>query len=424
MQLTVLRAGQGDCLLLEGKTKGRILVDAGVPDAYREFIRPVMGRLRADGKDLDVVYISHIDEDHIGGVLEMLNDEMLWRVHEFKLANSQKTKVPDRPRPARIKKIWHNAFKEQLGDHFDPIEDTLAAMAPILSGSEAPAMKRVAEAINGLGTSVPQAIAVSRRIGSKQLNIPLNPDAGGKLMMRRNGQPPIAVGSLKLTILGPSGPDLEKLRDEWKTWLDGHAPKLATIKTKGAADEAAIGNSDVAAFLAQMALAAETFGNPGEVTPPNLASLMFFVKDGDQTLLLTGDGRGDQVLAGLRAKNLMPASGPLHVDVLKVMHHGAENNINPEFCDNVIADHYVFCGNGISGNPDPKVLQLIVDRRLAGSDTSSFKFWFNSSQAVAEKPAQQTFMKGIEDKVAELQTASHGRLKAKFLTSGTSLKVL
>jgi len=120
----------------------------------------------------------------------------------------------------------------------------------------------------------------------------------------------------------------------------------------------------------------------------------------------------------------MPASGPLHVDVLKVMHHGAENNINPEFCDNVIADHYVFCGNGISGNPDPKVLQLIVDRRLAGSDTSSFKFWFNSSQAVAEKPAQQTFMKGVEDKVAELQTASHGRLKAKFLTSGTSLKVL
>ena len=121
MQLTVLRAGQGDCLLLEGKTKGRILVDAGVPDAYREFIRPVMGQLRADGKDLDVVYISHIDEDHIGGVLEMLNDEMLWRVHEFKLANSQKTKVPDRPRPARIKKIWHNAFKEQLGAHFDPM---------------------------------------------------------------------------------------------------------------------------------------------------------------------------------------------------------------------------------------------------------------------------------------------------------------
>jgi hypothetical protein len=282
----------------------------------------------------------------------------------------------------------------------------------------------VAEAINGLGTSVPQAIAVSRRIGSKQLNIPLNPDAGGKLMMRRNGQSPITVGSLKLTILGPSSPDLEKLRAEWKTWLDGHATKLATIKTKGAADEAAIGNSDVAAFLARMALAAETFGNPSEVTPPNLASLMFFVKDGDQTLLLTGDGRGDQVLAGLRATNLMPAAGPLHVDVLKVMHHGAENNIDHEFCDNVIADHYVFCGNGISGNPDPKVLQLIVDHRLAGSDTSSFKFWFNSSQAVAEKPALQTFMKGIEDKVAELQTASHGRLKAKFLTSGTSLKVL
>jgi beta-lactamase superfamily II metal-dependent hydrolase len=424
MRLTVLRAGQGDCLLLEGATKGRILVDAGVPDAYREFIRPLMGQLRDDGKDLDVVYVSHIDEDHIGGVLEMLNDEMLWRVHEFKLTSRQKTKVPDRPRPARIKKIWHNAFKEQLGDHLDPIEDTLAAMAPILSGTDSPALRKVAEAINGLGTSVPQAIAVSRRIGPKQLNIPLNPDSNGKLMMRRNGQAPITVGSMKLTILSPSGPDLEKLREDWKKWLDGHAPQLSKIKTKAAADETSIGNSDVAAFLAEMALTAQTFGDPSEVTPPNLASLMFFVKEGDQTILLTGDGRGDQVLAGLRATNLMPAAGPLHVDVLKVMHHGAENNIDPEFCDNVIADHYVFCGNGVSGNPDPKVLQLIVDHRLAGADTDAFKFWFNSSEAAADRPPQKTFMKNIEAKVAELQAASHGRLKAKFLTSGTGLKVL
>ena len=105
-------------------------------------------------------------------------------------------------------------------------------------------------------------------------------------------------------------------------------------------------------------------------------------------------------------------------------HHGAENNIDQDFCDAVTADHYVFCGNGFQGNPDPRVLDLIVRRRLAAAGTARFKFWFTSSTAVAHPQSRKDHMKRVEQKVNQLQTLSHGRLRKRFLTSGNSLRIL
>ena len=221
MRLTAFRSGQGDCLLLEGESSGRILVDGGMRDPYRAHVAPALAKLRAAGKKLDLIYISHIDRDHIAGILELLNVEMSWRVYEHQIA----TDNPDHPvphfaRPPKVGKIWHNAFHEQLAEDPGVIEDTLAAMASVLSGSLDPALLQAAARQAELATSITEAILVSRRIGAKQLAIPLNPDAGGKLMMRRDGQTPIRIGSLRLTVLGPTGPHLLKLRKEWKTWLD------------------------------------------------------------------------------------------------------------------------------------------------------------------------------------------------------------
>ena len=92
---------------------------------------------------------------------------------------------------------------------------------------------------------------------------------------------------------------------------------------------------------------------------------MFFVKEGKQTMLLTGDGHWKDILNGLERHKLLKG-GKLHVDVLKAQHHGSEHNFKDEFCDVVTADDYVFCGNGQHENPDLDVLQMVVDRRIAG----------------------------------------------------------
>ena len=428
MRLTMFRSGKGDCLLLEGNTSGRVLVDAGTPDAYRDFVAAPLARLRQENKALDLVYVSHIDEDHIGGVLEMLDDEMAWRVHEHQIApgggNNPSHRVPTVPRPPQIKKIWHNAFHEQLDVDPGDIGDTLAAMATVLAGSDHGDLLEAASAQADLATSVMQAIQVSRRIGAKQLNIPLNPDSDKKLMMRRANQTPIRVGSMRFTVLGPTGANLLRLRRDWKTWLDEHADTLQDIRGQADEDEGLLGNSDLSGFRARLALQARQFGNPGSVTPPNLASLMLLAKEGSQAILLTGDARGDQIVDGLRAVGALPATGGrLHVNVLKVQHHGAENNIDPEFCDTVTADHYVFCGNGENKNPNVDVVELIARHRFDDGGTEKFKFWFNSSAAVSVR-GLGAHMTAVERKVDALQSEGHGRLKSRFLKSGVSLRIV
>ncbi|HZI65268.1 MAG TPA: MBL fold metallo-hydrolase [Thermoanaerobaculia bacterium] len=420
MHLTVFQSGKGDCLILENsKRSARILVDGGMPAAYREHVAPSVGKL----KKIDVVYVSHIDQDHIGGILKMLDDDVAWRVHKFQTdGGNSKHKKPAVPRPPTPNKIWHNAFHEQLKKNAGAVEEALAAAAPVLNAADLVKMREAGLAVSELVASVREAIQVSRRIGKKQLGIPLNPEAKGKLMMARAGQKPFTVGGMKVTILGPTAKDLELLRKNWNKWLRDNEKALKTIREKAAKDEKSFGTSDVGRLLRAISLPAEAFGNPESVTPPNLASLTLLVEEGGSSILLTGDARGDQILAGLRAVGRLADGATFAVDVLKVPHHGSENNVDQAFCDTVIARDYVFCGNGEHENPDPRVVDLIAKARLKSAPTS-FKFWFSSSESVVDKQPASDHMAAIEKLVKRLAKSSKGRLKFQFLKSGSSMAV-
>jgi hypothetical protein len=112
----------------------------------------------------------------------------------------------------------------------------------------------------------------------------------------------------------------------------------------------------------------------------------------------------------------------MHVNVLKVQHHGAEHNIHRDFCDRVSADNYVFCGNGEHHNPDLEAVQLVFDRRMA-NDEKAFKFWFNSTSKRSISAAGRAHMKKLETLVAKLAAKSEGRMTSKFI-KGSSLRIL
>ena len=70
MKLTVFQSEKGDCLLLTSQNaRRRILVDGGMRASYQTFVAPALGDLASRGEALDLVYVSHIDQDHIAGVL-------------------------------------------------------------------------------------------------------------------------------------------------------------------------------------------------------------------------------------------------------------------------------------------------------------------------------------------------------------------
>jgi beta-lactamase superfamily II metal-dependent hydrolase len=422
VKLTVFQSGKGDCLLLTGAGGERVLVDGGMAGAYSAHVAPALGALRAQGVELDLVYVSHIDQDHISGVLRMLDDAVAWRVHKFQIEHGNPTHKPPRsPRPPEVKAIWNNAFHDQVDkNNADRIEDMLAASASVLSGTEDAKLMKTALRHQDLANSIPEALQVSRRIGAGQLGIPLNAPFGKKLAMVRPDDPAqaVAVGGLKMRVLGPFEDDLKELRKEWNTWLEKNEDVVETIRRKAGDDEDLLGN-EVVRLIARLTAEAKVLGNRAEVTAPNLASLMLLVEEGSKKVLLTGDGHSNEVVKGLKHHGKLK-QGKLHVDVLKVQHHGAAANIDEAFCKAVTADHYVFCGNGNDENPEPEVIKKLVKARRAAKPTRPFKLWFNSSSAVATPQTNKAHMKKVETLVASLVAAAPaGRVQSFFLTQSS-----
>src|SRR5262249_13340950 len=74
------------------------------------------------------------------------------------------------------------------------------------------------------------------------------------------------------------------------------------------------------------------------------------------------DARGDNILNGLTAAGLLNHA-PLTVDILKVPHHGSDRNIESDFFEHIIADVYVFSGDGKHGNPERDTLTWLTSAR-------------------------------------------------------------
>lgn len=454
MKLTVFQSDKGDCLLVEGSSGNCVLVDGGMSQTYTRHVSPYLNQMREDGKKLEVVYVSHIDEDHISGILQMMDDAAAWRIYDYQTTagGNPDFKKPSALRPPDIDRFWHNAFHEQVDDNTGEIEEMLAATVAILAGGENQRFIRMAQFHQDVATSIRQAINLSRRLGEKQLNIRLNSEADGKLMMLRklpSGKysAPIKIGAMRWVVLGPTNSDLENLRKDWNKWLTENKKTISRIEDSSRRDERRMGNSlasEVGQIIGIAASQAELLaynllekldmsgkkilGKRQNVTVPNLASLMFLVEEKDangkkKTVLLTGDGHHEDILKGLKLQKKIKPDETLHVDVLKVQHHGSEHNIDREFCKRIIADHYVFCGNGAHENPDLDVLKVIVESRILAEHKGlhpktdqPFKLWFNSFPGNPDaKEKDNEHMKKIEKSARKYQVENPGRIDLFFL---------
>ncbi|HEX8031613.1 MAG TPA: hypothetical protein VF491_24260, partial [Vicinamibacterales bacterium] len=82
--LEVRRARKGDCLLLHYGTKADprlMLIDAGPSSVYKPQLRPRLDEIRKkrkltdnDSLPVDVVMVSHIDDDHIKGIIDLTTE--------------------------------------------------------------------------------------------------------------------------------------------------------------------------------------------------------------------------------------------------------------------------------------------------------------------------------------------------------------
>ena len=394
MRLKVFYATDGDCLLLTSSDGHHALIDGGRTSSFRDQTWGMLQQLASNDEVLDLVVVSHIDADHISGILWLMRVVADWAVFDFQVTDGGNPGFPEPTvaRPPAIKKIWHNSWRAQLQELAGPIETFATQVSDARDATSLdveslpPAALGVFDAVQELAESIPGGLEL-RRIVDDATPIPRNKPFKDLVVLRH---PPHVekLGRTSLTVIGPAEKHLEALRQEWRTWLikasPGEPGNAAAVRRAGpGADELigalAAGRAQREELVSSVAHAARIIADADgkKVTTPNRASVTLLAEERGRTCLLTGDAAEDEILDGLEAAGRI-TSGRFACNVLKVQHHGSEFNLSRTFAETVIADHYVFCGDGAHHNPDPSVLKTIVDTRLA-VDPRPFTLWFNCS---------------------------------------------
>lgn len=353
--LEALPAEEGDCLLLHWGTSANphiAVIDGGPRLVYEDALKPRLEEIRenrdVEQLDIEFVMVSHVDNDHVMGIKKMFA--------------RMKKEIEDNlgDKPFRVQFLWHNTFNDVLGDGIDRYYQTFTSSFTASAGGEpdptvldklTAALKARAgldgdeaehEAYDiGLilaGHGEGRDLRVSHKfLFDRQqvagLNRPFQSNGSATLITAERTPAPIAVKGLKIKVVGPLEAEIKALQDEFDEF----------IERRGLTAEAVL-----AAYA--------------DRSVPNLSSIVCVAEFGGKQMLLTGDARGDKTLKGLEQAGLL-TGGVMKVDVLKVPHHGSNRNVKPEYFKKIVANTYVFSGNGDNGNPDRDTFEMLFDSR-------------------------------------------------------------
>jgi hypothetical protein len=379
MELVVLPADAGDCLILRSNDGTAILVDGGKAPSFREAVAPHLGEL-VPKKFFDLVCVTHIDDDHINGI-----------VAYFQMLAADGA-------GGRPKELWHNNLSDQLGPELGAEVASVLESAKALLDSD-DSLRGITSGTEGI-MGVPKADELSG-LAVEMEDVALNAGFTNRVVTVEGAPARIAFGSIEIQLIAPFKKRLEELKNVWRMWLSEHPGYRPLL-------EQATGMDPSPEALRPPGL---ILGDISEVTKQNLASIMFLARGDDRTFLMTGDGHSTHILDGMRHVGAM--DDRVHVDVLKVPHHGSEDNMKDPFCRQVTADHYVFCADGANQNPDPRIVDMVVNARKGEDDEAPYSLWFSNSSATV-KPSQITHMQDLEAKVDALCQQSKERFAYHF----------
>ena len=317
----IIQAEFGDCFIIElgddSSSPHNILIDGGPSAIYKEHLRSTLQEI-CKKKILDLVICTHIDVDHIGGLLAFFLD-----LNSSKTGSSQIR--------INVENLWHNSFQELLGASEVDTGRVYEFLTSIKS-------------LHYNNFENPDTLSIMKAVGegielgdlAKQLSIPLNIQFKNNLVVTDKSTTQIKIGSATLQILGPSQKNIVRLRKLWSDWVAKHS--VNKVGYEKYAELIAVDNS-----------------------VSNLSSIMFLIEFEGKKAIFTGDGLGNDLIQMLSLKGMMDKDGKIHVDLLKVPHHGSERNISKEFFDRIIADTYIISANGRDDNPSLSTLELIIE---------------------------------------------------------------
>jgi hypothetical protein len=305
-EISMLPANHGDCLWIEygsGTDPHRVLIDGGPEWAFPH----IQAKIPEGGCTFDLLVITHVDRDHIGGVLKLL------------------THLPD---GVEFRDIWFNAWQHLPTDLLGPAQGEMVS-----------------------------AVIQTR-------GLPWNEAFGGKdepVQVAADGKPVPheLAGGMKVTLLSPTRNDLALLRPKWKKEVE-----KAGIEP-GSTDDA------LRELREREEVPPDLLGDVGPPDPrndvdeafvsdeseANGSSIVLLAEFEGKKALLVGDAFPSLVLRGLSRLS----EGGLPVDALKLSHHGSKKNTDNALIEALRCPRYLVSTDGaMYGHPNHAPLSRVV----------------------------------------------------------------
>jgi hypothetical protein len=317
LRLQMLPAARGDCLWIEYGTlphSGIIVIDGGLKETADVLLaRMEMARRERQTRTLEVelIVVTHIDNDHILGIIEVLRAERSW---------------------LHVRDIWFNG-RPQLEE---------LATAPAIDAESHLLGPAEGEELSDLlaGRALPwNASPLWQRRA---------------VMIPESGELPSMTleHGLKLTVLGPTRKRLERMWKVWKDVVDGSDEKRAAAEV----DDGLLGHGDVWPPVWRD-------GEGKDSSAANGSSIMLLAEYEGQALLLAGDGYASDLTDAIR--RLCGAGsgslGSLPLAAFKLSHHGSANNLTRALLETMSCGRYLISTDGSGhGHPDHQALLRIL----------------------------------------------------------------
>jgi beta-lactamase superfamily II metal-dependent hydrolase len=306
LRVEMIAARQGDCLWISYGSRGaehHLIVDGG-PEKAKVLRAAVERKIEADPcrrPHIDLLVVTHLDDDHIGGVLDLLE------------------RIPD---GLTIGEVWFNAYR-----HLVPPDKLGEQQAERLSGL-----------LDGL---------VAR--GTLKWNASF---CGKAAVVAEGGELPKLCGQdgLVLTLLSPDQGQLVKLAGAWKEVLK----EAEGAEAKEEPEDRLGRNDDWPPDITALARA-RFYEDRKEA---NGSSIAFLLEYGHIRILFAADSFPGRILTSL---GRLTCSKPVKLDAYKLSHHGSKKNNSSDLLRSVSCSTYLISTDGsYFGHPDAEPLACIL----------------------------------------------------------------
>ncbi len=252
-------------------------------------------------ENVDLLIVTHIDDDHIGGIKELYQDTGFGK--DF------------------IKEVWFNSG-DLLSDYFNTKRDPVRAVEIIKNDQTS--------------MSVGQGISLEKALKEESSN--------WIQKLIRVSENRINFLGLSITILSPNEDKLERLHKHWETEID------KKVKMSEEHDDFNISISE---------LINRKFNE--DRTIPNGSSIALLLERNEKTILLLGDAHPSVIADSLEKLELASEENKLKLNLVKVSHHSSKGNTSPRLLSLIECNKFVVSTDGRKhGLPDKEAIARII----------------------------------------------------------------